>query len=185
MTKSKTFAALAFVVAFQPSTAISQGRTIEDFTSNPETRWSFFADTVMGGKSAGRAQFLQNTDTDFAKLSGTVSTANNGGFIQMRANFSENPPENSTGIRIIVRGNSQRYFIHLRTRGTIMPWQYYQVGFDAPADWSEIRLPFIEFAPSGSMMRTEINPQSLRSIGIVAFGRDHDANLEISEVGYY
>jgi hypothetical protein len=28
----------------------------------------------------------------------------------------------------MVRGNNQRYFVHLPTGGTPLPWQYYQAG---------------------------------------------------------
>ena len=39
-------------------------------------------------------------------------------------------PSDATGVRLVVRGNAERYFVHLRTTGTVLPWQYYQAGFD-------------------------------------------------------
>jgi hypothetical protein len=35
------------------------------------------------------------------------------------------------------------------------------------------------------MLRATPNPQSLESVGIVAFGRDHEAKIEVREVGFY
>jgi len=61
------------------------GKTvIEDFTMQPETRWRFFTDQVMGGMSSGGVAFAQEDGTPFARMTGHVSTANRGGFIQLR-----------------------------------------------------------------------------------------------------
>ena len=103
---------------------------IEDFTMQPETRWRFFTDQVMGGVSTGGVAFAEEDGTSFARMTGHVSTANRGGFIQMRLDLASPPPEGTTGVRLIVRGNAQRYFVHLRTGGTLLPWQYYQADFD-------------------------------------------------------
>ena len=54
------------------------------FDNNPEKRWIFFADTVMGGKSSGKVVFRNQNGMNYAHLSGTVTTENNGGFIQIR-----------------------------------------------------------------------------------------------------
>lgn len=169
----------------QPFAAIAEEMMIEDFKSNPETRWSFFADTVMGGASSGSVQFVREGEETHANLSGRVTTENNGGFIQIRSGLSDKPTVNLSGIRLVVRGNDQRYFIHLRTRTTLLPWQYYQASFDVSSEWAEVRLPFGDFKASSSMLRTKVTPKSLRSLGIVAFGRDHLADLDIREVGYY
>ena len=46
--------------------------------------WVFFSDQVMGGKSQGKAEFLSNVTANFVRLQGNVTTANNGGFLQIR-----------------------------------------------------------------------------------------------------
>jgi hypothetical protein len=56
----------------------------EVFADNPASRWRFFTDTVMGGVSAGNMAFHSEPNQRFARLTGLVSTANNGGFIQMQ-----------------------------------------------------------------------------------------------------
>ena len=158
---------------------------IEDFTMQPETRWRFFTDQVMGGVSTGVVVFAKEDGRAFARMTGQVSTANRGGFIQMRLDLASPPPEGTTGVRLIVRGNDQRYFVHLRTGGTLLPWQYYQAGFDVTESWSEVRLPLDAFAASGGLLRSVPAPGSLTSVAVVAYGRDHDARIEVREVGFY
>jgi hypothetical protein len=151
----------------------------------PDARWRFFTDQVMGGVSTGGVAFAQEDGRPFARMTGRVSTANRGGFIQMRIDLASPPPEGTTGVRLVVRGNDQRYFVHLRTGGTILPWQYYQAGFAVTEIWTEIRLPFEAFAPSGALLRSVPRPASLTSVAVVAYGRDHDARIDVQSVGFY
>jgi hypothetical protein len=46
-------------------------------------------------------------------------------------------------------------------------------------------VPLTAFARSGSWLGKAVNPKSIRSIGIVAFGRDHSADIQIAEIGFY
>lgn len=177
--------AFALLFVFSAFQTMSQSMMIDDFQSGADQRWRFFADTVMGGVSSGAVSFPSEGGKTHARLSGAVSTANNGGFIQIRRALETSPPSGTTGIRLIVRGNGERYFIHLRTSGTLLPWQYYQGGFDTGADWREIRIPLSAFKASGSMLRATPKPGSLRSVAIVAFGKDYQAEVEVREIGFY
>ena len=175
----------AALVLAAPLPVSADEMMIEDFTMQPETRWRFFTDAVMGGVSSGQVVFAQADGQPHARMTGRVSTANRGGFIQMRLDLASPPPEDTTGVRLVVRGNDQRYFVHLRTAGTVLPWQYYQAGFDVTRSWSEVRLPLAAFVASGALLRTVPRPGSLKSVAVVAFGRDHDAEIEVREVGFY
>ncbi len=157
----------------------------EDFETNPATRWDYIADTVMGGVSSGQVSFEANGTDSFARLTGTVSTANRGGFIQFRRQLDAPVPADTGGIRLVVRGNGERYFIHLRTTGTLLPWQFYQSGFEAPGTWTEVRLPLSSFRASGSLLRATPSASTLTSVGVVAYGRDHEALLDVREIGFY
>ncbi len=139
-------------------------------------QWRYFADTVMGGVSEGTAAF----EDGVLRLTGTVSTANNGGFIQVRTDLPQGAPDAATGLRIRVRGNGARYFIHLRTRASRLPWQYYQAGFSAGASWSEIALPFAEFRPSGGGLPETPRAENIRSLALVAYGADYEADVSLS-----
>ena len=175
----------ALILLFSSLPLMADDMMIDDFKQAPETRWRFFADTVMGGVSSGSLRFASDSDPSFARLAGRVSTENNGGFIQMRVALPQGAPAGSEGVRLVVRGNDQRYFIHLRTIGSMLPWQYYQSGFDTSGAWTEIRLPFSSFKPSGGMLRRAPRAGGLKSLGIVAYGRDHDAEIDVREVGFY
>lgn len=144
-------------------------------TPATEMEWTYLADTVMGGVSQGAAQI----EGGAVRLTGTVSTANNGGFVQVRTSVAS-LPAGAEALRLRVRGNGERYFIHLRTTRTLLPWQYYEAGFETRAEWSEVTLPFASFAPSGRMMSGRLRPENVRSIGLVAFGRDHVADVSLA-----
>lgn len=179
------FTALAILMLATPNPLVAQDVMIETFESQPESRWRFFADTVMGGVSSGEVSFLSEGESAYARMTGRVSTANNGGFIQMRIELPSAAPEGAEGIRLIARGNDQRYFVHLRTGGTLLPWQYYQAGFEVSRSWTEVRLPLTAFEASGRMLRKAPRAQGLKSLGVVAYGRDHEAEIDVREVGFY
>ena len=185
----KTLRQLSLVAVFVTS-ALSgavNGDTlmVENFESNPEQRWSYVSDQVMGGVSTGQVTYEQEGEVTYAHMTGTVSTENNGGFIQLRSRIAKGSAEGAVGVVLLVRGKPQKYFVHLRTSGTILPWQYYQASFDIDEQWQTIRIPLSDFARSGSWLGTAVNSASIRSIGVVAFGRDHVADIQIAEVGFY
>lgn len=176
---------LIVVVLCAPLASTAQDMMIDNFEGQPELRWRFFADTVMGGISTGDVSFVREGGDVFARMTGAVSTENNGGFIQIRTELSSPPPDGTTGIRLVVRGNDQPYFVHLRTTGTLLPWQYYQAGFEVTRDWTEVRLPLVDFKASGKLLRSVPKAGKLQSVGIVAFGRDHEAEVEVRELSFY
>jgi hypothetical protein len=177
------FCAVCLLLA--PTSSAAEGLMTDRFETQPETRWRLLTDTVMGGVSTGQVAFVQEDGRPHAHLTGMVSTKNNGGFIQIRADLPEAPPDSTTGVRLVVRGNDQRYFVHLRTAGTVLPWQYYQAGFEATGAWTEVRLPFASFNPSGQLLRSQPRAGGLKSIAIVAFGQDYQADIDIREIGFY
>jgi hypothetical protein len=177
--------ALAALVALSGMPARADAPLTEDFAMQPDTRWRFFTDGVMGGVSTGKLAFVEEDGRTHARMTGQVSTANRGGFIQMRMALEAAPPKDATGVRLVMRGNGQRYFVHLRTSGTVLPWQFYQASFDAPEEWTEIQIPFSAFRASGGFLRTPPRPESLTSIAIAAYGRDHEAEIELRDIGFY
>jgi len=179
------FAISAILALATAPTMLASETLIEDFTMQSDNRWRFFSDTVMGGVSTGQTTIQQENGQSFARMTGRVSTANNGGFIQMRLDLPEPPPEGTVGVRLVVRGNDQRYFVHLRTTGTVLPWQYYQAHFEATRSWSEVRIPLEQFTASGALLRRVPRARSLTSVAVVAFGRDHEAEIDVREIAFY
>ena len=63
---------------------------IDDFSDGPERRWQFYTDQVMGGVSEGGASVQFGSEGPYVRLEGSVSTANNGGFIFCHHVFYDN-----------------------------------------------------------------------------------------------
>jgi hypothetical protein len=175
--------ALLSLALLLPNTVRAQ--MTDPIRMTPDASWTYVSDQVMGGVSTGSARIETADDTTHLRLTGQVSTANRGGFIQARITLDSPPPDKAQGVLIRTRGNGEGYFIHLRTDGTLLPWQYYQAPFATTPDWAEVRIPFDAFAPSGALLRDSLRPGSIRSIGIVAYGRDHSADVSVAEVGFY
>ena len=66
------------------SPAMAQIVLFDDFSNHPTRDWEFITDQVMGGVSSGKLEYLSETGSYFARMTGTVSFENNGGFIQLR-----------------------------------------------------------------------------------------------------
>ena len=176
---------LSLLLIAPVSTLSADKLMIDNFDAQSRQAWAYFSDQVMGGVSVGTVHYIDRDGESYAHMTGEVSTDNNGGFIQIRRSIAKGSVSSATGVYLKVRGNSQNYFIHLRTSGTVLPWQYYQADFETSAEWQVVRLPFAAFERSGSWLRQLIKPSSIRSIGIVAFGKDHQADIDIAEIGFY
>ncbi|PPR11909.1 MAG: hypothetical protein CFH41_00785 [Alphaproteobacteria bacterium MarineAlpha11_Bin1] len=176
---------LASFLLILSQNAMAEQKLLDDFKNKPEDRWKFIADTVMGGISSGQLSFSVDDNASFARMVGKVSTENNGGFIQFRRSVITGLPSNTKGLKLSLRGNGQKYFVHIRTKGTFLPWQYYQQSFMANEDWSETTMLLNEFRPSGVLLRKTIDPKSIKSIGIVAFGRDHEAEIDVRKISFF
>lgn len=171
--------------AFVSLAAQAETMTLDDFSGDPSARWEYVSDRVMGGVSDGGAAFAAVDGRDAVRLVGTVSTENNGGFIQVRRFLPKGLPEGAEGLTVTARGNGETYFVHLRTKATTRPWYYYQAEFTATADWSEVRLPLSSFAPSNAVLPDDIDPETVTSVGLVAFGRDYRADLSVASLAVY
>ena len=157
------------------------GTMLKDHFEDPDL-WRYIADDVMGGVSKGQVDFETIDGSNVAILRGNVSTENNGGFIQIRRELKNINLNEAKFIKITAKGNDQKYFIFLRTTGTLLPWQYYSSHFEVTDQFKEFVLPIAEFKKSGVLMTSTVNPKNITSIGLVAFGRDHQANLYIKEL---
>ena len=148
-------------------------------------QWYYLADTVMGGVSKGSAKFGNSGSDKIIRLTGEVSTANNGGFIQVRSSVPWELAKGKTGISLKVKGNGDEYYLHIRNSSTLLPWHYYQKSFETTATWQEIKLPFQSFMKSSPLMRAVIKQSTIKTIGIVAYGKDHTADISVISLEFY
>ena len=165
----------------------SETMIIDNLTPEKNQQWVFFTDRVMGGVSSGKLEIGSEDGSKFYRMTGNVSTANNGGFIQFQADLSNisNTEEVFNGIKIKVRGNNENYQIFIRTNLTVLPWQYYSSEFYASNQWKEIKLPFSSFKRSNFYQPKNINNTDIRTLGIVAYGKDYSADLNVGLIEFY
>ena len=67
------------------------------FNEDSAKYWQYISDRTMGGVSDGQAFLDQDEGIIFARLTGNVSTDNNGGFIQLRTKLSFNNLDKEQG----------------------------------------------------------------------------------------
>jgi hypothetical protein len=148
-----------------------------DLVSKLGTRWRGVSDTVMGGISRavvahdiidGRPCLHLTGDVRLENLSPSGKTLDASGY---------------TGLRLVVRGNGERYSVHLRTPDNVRPWQSYRAHFIAGSDWVTVDLSFSAFLPHRLDVPLDIT--RLKRIGLVAIGRAFFADLAVSELGFY
>ncbi|MEM1065877.1 MAG: CIA30 family protein [Pseudomonadota bacterium] len=154
--------------------------TIADFSKGPAPGWVFVADGVMGGVSDGGA-----VQAGALRLSGRVSTENNGGFLQVRHRFDAPWPGAADGVELTVRGNGELYYVFLKTWQLTRPWQSYRAAFGTGPDWLTHRLPFAGFTRSHAEIADAFRHTDVRSLAFVAYGRDHEADLSVARVALY
>ena len=155
---------------------------IIDNLNDVRANWSAISDQVMGGISEVNFYELEENGRKFYRLEGDVSTKNNGGFIQSRVGVSLNSND-FEGIRLKIRGNNNEYFVHLRAP-RMMPWNYYYAEFYATNEWQIIELPLSSFKYSRNQNQG-IDFRTIRSIGLVAYGKDFTAQLDIANIELY
>ena len=155
---------------------------IIDNLNDVRANWSAISDQVMGGISEVNFYEIEEDGKKFYRLEGDVSTENNGGFIQSRVGVYINSND-FEGIRLKIRGNNNEYFVHLRAP-RMMPWNYYYAEFYATNEWQIIELPLSSFKYSRNQNQG-IDFRTIRSIGLVAYGKDFTAQLDIAKIELY
>ncbi|QFU07690.1 Complex I intermediate-associated protein 30 (CIA30) [Rhodobacteraceae bacterium THAF1] len=140
--------------------------------------WELVSDQVMGGVSDGALSVQQVAGRAAIRLTGTVSTDNDGGFLQLARDVDSAAGWN--GIALTVRGNAEPYNLHLRTTALQRPWQSFRATFDATEDWQTHRIAFDKLTAH----RTDetFDAAALSRMGLVAIGRDFRADLALSKL---
>jgi hypothetical protein len=168
------------------------GEIIDDLRFDPPlavtgTGWALVSDRVMGGVSDGSMTRETVAGREAIRMTGGVSLENNGGFLQVALDLGDAgsvvDASRWDGVRLDVFGNGHVYNLHLRTADIRRPWESYRQSFEAPDAWTTVFLPFSEFAPH----RTErpFNPGRLRRLGVVAIGREFEADIAIADIRFY
>lgn len=165
---------------------IIDDRVSDTLNANRGTVWRLVTDAVMGGVSQGDLRPDRVDSRNCLRLQGAVSTANNGGFVQMVLELGASKPFDAShyqGLLLEVSGNGEKYNLHLRTADLWFPWQSYRFSFVAEPDWRQIRVPFSEL--TAYRTKTRFDPEKLARIGLVAIGREFQADLCLGSIRFY
>ena len=172
------------------TTTISASNEALSFPFNADSGkyWQYVSDRVMGGVSNGQVTLEQDGEMYYARLTGNVSTRNNGGFIQLRSRVSfansEKEGQNLQGVRLNVRGNGETYEIHITPNDRAYYGDYYSATFKADSDWKMIDLPFNKFERT-RFNNSKLDAKNIRSFSITAYGRDFVSDVSVSTIEFY
>ena len=149
--------------------------------------WEYVADRVMGGVSNGRMYHEIYNGHMASVLRGNVSLDNNGGFIQiafdLRSDGAGFDASGWDGIAFETCGNNERYDVRFRTEKLTCPWQSFRTDFVAKSQWRSHKVPFetLEAHKTDACF----DPAHLRRIGILAIGREFQADVAIAGMRLY
>jgi len=175
------------VLIFYSSVVFSKDQINIPFSEENARYWQYISDQTMGGVSEGQAILDKDGDMIFARLTGNVSTANNGGFIQIRTNFSFvdliNTNKDLKGVLLNTKGNGETYHIFIRTSEDRSYRDFYSATFTANDNWEIVDLPFTKFKHRYS--NRSLDGNDIRTFGIVAYGRNFYSDVSVSEISFY
>tara|TARA_B100000497_G_C7496822_1_gene303652 strand:+ start:127 stop:678 length:552 start_codon:yes stop_codon:yes gene_type:complete len=175
------------LLIFYSSVVFSKDQISIPFTEENARYWQYISDQTMGGVSDGQAILDKDGDMIFARLTGNVSTANNGGFIQIRTNFSFvdliNTNKDLKGVLLNTKGNGETYHIFIRTSEDRSYRDFYSATFTANDNWEIVDLPFSKFKHRYS--NRSLDGNDIRTFGIVAYGRNFYSDVSVSEISFY
>ena len=175
------------LLIFYSSVVFSKDQISIPFTEENAKYWQYISDQTMGGVSDGQAILDKDGDMIFARLTGNVSTANNGGFIQIRTNFSFvdliNTNKDLKGVLLNTKGNGETYHIFIRTSEDRSYRDFYSATFTTNDNWEIVDLPFSKFKHRYS--NRSLDGNDIRTFGIVAYGRNFYSDVSVSEISFY
>jgi hypothetical protein len=151
------------------------------------TRWRRFTDQVMGGVSTAKHEFTEIDGQKCVLLTGDVSLENNGGFIQVSLSLNEGwgsfDASEYKGLRLMVKGNVEKYHVHLKTGRTELPWQYFEAPFAAGSQWQVVEISFEDFEGRNISGKPDID--KLNRIGIVGSKKAFKAEIAVAHLELY
>jgi len=165
---------------------IIDDRVSENLSSSLGTQWRLVTDQVMGGVSNGELTLDNYKGKNCLRMRGDVSTDNNGGFVQIALDLTQDEPLDASayvGIELSISGNNEHYNIHIRTTDLWLPWQSYRFSFKATPDWQIIRIPFANL--EAYRTTTKFHQDKLKRIGLVGIGRNFQADMCVSSIRFY
>ncbi len=173
-----------FFLYFFLLTSITAQSMVIDNLDNVKKNWVPISDRVMGGISIINFEVIDSENGNFYRISGDVSTKNNGGFIQIQTLLPE-VEQKYSGIKFMVRGNNNEFYSWIRTKSCRLPWDRYSSTFNANEEWQQIKIPFEDFKKSNFYLPKKIKNSAIRSMAFAAYGKDFSPVLDIKDIQLY
>lgn len=150
----------------------------------PAGQWYVATDQVMGGVSEGGAVVEPVDGRPALRLTGAVSSANNGGFLLLGCRFGREVDASAfRGLEVDVRGIGGGYVLSVRTADLSRPWQSYRAPLDAEdGHWRRLRVPFADFTPNKT--DAPLSPARITRLAIVATAKDAPADVAVSRLAF-
>ena len=121
-----------------------QSKLVFDFTKNSSiSEWIIVDDVVMGGQSQGKFTLDESGNGVF---SGTVSTANNGGFSSVRFQFNKINANSNSKIVVRLKGDGNVY--QLRIKDKVTTYFSYINTFQTNGEWQTVSINMKDMYPS-------------------------------------
>jgi hypothetical protein len=136
----------------------------------------------MGGVSEGDAELEIVEGVPALRLTGQVSLANNGGFVQASVGLEALDLASASAVRLRVRALESGYYVHLRTRDCRLPWQHYAAPIPPGDGWRTVTIDLAEFA--AYRLDAGLDPARLTRLGIVAAKRAFAADVAVARIEF-
>jgi len=165
---------------------------LDDFDGDDARRaagvsWSGFTDRVMGGRSLSEVELEVVDGKRSARMTGTVTRRNNGGFIQLAMYFDRGrgtlDASAYKGISLLVRGNDENYNLHVQTADSRWYDSSYRFTFFAPSEWKRIDVPWTAFEANN--ITADINTAAITRIGLLGWMREFEADIALGEIALF
>ena len=93
-------------------------------------------------------------------------------------------PRRYSKIKFKAKGNNEKYFIHIKTKGSIFPWVRYLAEFQVSEEWKDFEIEFKDFIrySNKAPKRRKLNSNKINLIGVEASGRDFKMDIDIASI---
>lgn len=109
----------------------------------------FRVGAVIVKVASGQVSFLVHSGPYYLRMTGRDGTDDKGVLTQMQRILSSAPPDGLAGVRRVAQGGQYQIFVHLRTRGTVLPRQFHQAIFLVLRKRTKVQVPLTAVHGSG------------------------------------
>lgn len=164
---SFVYLATVVILGWSLNTEKGKNKMLFDFAEGKNgSEWRAVNDGVMGGLSKG----IFEVEGKAARLWGTLSLENNGGFSSTRSPVSEYKLGKYQGLLLRVKGDGRTYAMTLRDTPYFTGMAFNASFETTQGEWIEVKVPFANFEGKYFGRKTNsgpIDPDQIRQMGVI------------------